>query len=93
MYTKGGFKNTSFDADEVLSWMDGVYYFQHVQLKDLEPVIRRWFGLDIAFDNPTLGDTRLSGMIEKQQLSGFLKDLETSSDIQHTISGNMLHLK
>ncbi|TZF81099.1 DUF4974 domain-containing protein [Pedobacter sp. BS3] len=93
VYTKDGFKTTSFDADEVLSWMDGVYYFQHVQLKELEPVISRWFGLNVAFDNPALGDIRLSGMIEKQQLTGFLKDLETSSDIQYTISGNVLHLK
>lgn len=88
-----GFSISSFDQDQTLSWINGVYYFQNSSLKEISSVINRWFDIEIVFETPQTADVRLSGMIEKQQLASFLKDLETSSDVQSRITPHKLYLK
>lgn len=88
-----GFSVTSFDQDQTLSWINGVYYFQNSSLKEISDVINRWFDIEIVFETPQIANIRLSGMIEKQQLTSFLKDLETSSDVQSRITPHKLYLK
>jgi len=88
-----GLSITNFDQEQTLSWIDGVYYFQNSSLKEIATVIHRWFAVDVIFENPQLANLRLSGLLEKQQLAAFLKDLETSSDIESKLVGNKLYFK
>lgn len=87
-----GFVTERFDREDVLSWMNGVYYFHNKPLSELRIVIKRWFDTDISFDKPELSEKRISGMIEKDELDSFLKDLQTTSDITYYQKGSSLHL-
>ncbi len=91
--SSSGFSKNDFDKEYVLSWINGTYYFQNARIEELSEVINRWFGLSVIVESPKLRELRLSGMLEKDQLPGFLKDLETSSNIQYHLSGNKLILK
>jgi len=94
IYSVGqGFSITSFDQDQTLGWINGIYYFQNSSLKEISSVINRWFDIEIVFETPQIAGIRLSGMIEKQQLTSFLKDLETSTDVQSKLKNNKLYLK
>lgn len=87
-----GFVTRDFDSDDVLSWMKGVYYFHNMPLSDLRPIIKRWFGTDLVFDDEGLGEKRISGLIEKNRLDEFLKDLRSSAHFGFYQEGNTLHL-
>ncbi len=88
-----GFSTQTFDAEDVLSWKEGVYYFRNVKLKELEPVILRWFDMSFGFDSNKYSDLAISGLIEKEQLDAFLKDLETSAEISYEITGKEIRFK
>lgn len=88
-----GFKTNPFDAEEVLSWREGVYYFYNLKIKDLAPLINRWFDMSLDFQSNRYNDFAISGLIEKGQLQAFLKDLEASADIKYEISGKEIRFK
>jgi transmembrane sensor len=91
--SSSGFSKNDFDKEYVLSWINGTYYFQNASIEELSEVINRWFGVNVIVESPKLGELRLSGMLEKDQLIAFLKDLQTSSNIQYQLTGNKLILK
>ncbi|WP_113663318.1 FecR family protein [Pedobacter nanyangensis] len=91
--TGKGFSVTAFDQDQTLGWINGTYYFQNNSLKEIAKVINRWFDVEVVFENPQLANFRLSGMLEKQQLAAFLKDLESASDIETKLANNKLYIK
>lgn len=88
-----GFKTHSFDAEEVLSWREGIYYFHNLRIKDLAPLISRWFDMSLDFQSNKYNDLAISGLIEKGQLQAFLKDLEASADINYEVSGKEIRFK
>lgn len=90
---KSGFKTKAFDADDVLSWKNGVYYFRNVKLRELSPLISRWFDMSLDFQTEKYNDLTISGLIEKGQLAAFLKDLETSAGIGYEIAGKEIRIK
>lgn len=87
-----GFTERAFDQDDVLSWMKGIYYFHNTPLSELKPVIERWFDIDVVFDQDELTDRRISGLLEKDELNNFLKDLQGTVHINFYQKGNTLHL-
>lgn len=91
--SSSGFSKNDFDKEYVLGWINGTYYFQNASIEELSEVINRWFGVNVIVESPKLGELRLSGMLEKDQLIAFLKDLQTSSNIQYQLTGNKLILK
>ncbi len=82
-----------FDKDDVLAWRKGIYYFHHVPLVELIPVIERWFGMQMEIERKDLGNLRISGLLEKNQISTFLKDLKSSSGINSRIEENVIYIK
>lgn len=87
-----GFTERAFDRDDVLSWMKGVYYFHNTPLAELTPVIRRWFGSEVVFDQEDLADKRITGLLEKNGLNDFLKDLSSTAHLNFYQKGSVLHL-
>ncbi len=91
---KSGFEIKSFDTDDILAWRRGVYYFHNVKIEELAPVISRWFdmSLDIV-PAEKYNELTVSGLIEKGQLEAFLKDLETSANIDYEVAGKVIKIK
>lgn len=77
-----GCKLTTFEADEVLSWMKGVYYFHNTPLSDLSKLLARWYNVQVKFDKAQDGNKTFTGMIVKNQpLQLFLGNIKMSNNI------------
>ena len=94
-YSKGsGFIKAPFSEDKVLSWMQGMYYFNHQSMGDISGVLLRWYNVKVVVDNLKINQMTLSGAIEKNKpLSVFLNNLQITSGITAVLEDNELHLK
>ena len=89
-----GYKVEPFDVETVVSWMDGIFYFDEAPLKDISNVINRWFNVQVIIDSPKLHHLTFTGSIEKDKsLEIFINNLETTSGIKAQLVGNELHLR
>ncbi|HEY9258413.1 FecR family protein [Chitinophaga sp.] len=80
-----------FEEGDALSWMKGISYFHNTTLQDMQPLLQRWFDVKVVFDHPMVGNTMVTGMVEKNKLPEFLQDLQTTTHIRYYFSGNQLH--
>ncbi|MBO9635194.1 MAG: FecR domain-containing protein [Chitinophagaceae bacterium] len=85
----------TFDPKYVLSWRNGLYYFNDASLTEISQVVPRWFGINLIIDDPNINSRRFTGVINrKQPVSVFLEDLKAIAGIESRFDkeGN-LHLK
>lgn len=93
-YTAGkGFTTGSFEEEEVLSWINGVYYFHNMPITELAQVASRCYGVTIVLDKDKFAGKSITGVMDKNKLLNFLNDLEAVTHITYSFSGNELHLK
>lgn len=86
-----GFLQERFDPTTVLSWKEGVYYFQGNTLLEISEIINRWFDLPVDFQLVELKSVRISGLLDKKDLKGFLHDLNTTAGVRAQIKDGVLH--
>jgi transmembrane sensor len=88
-------KQQAFDSKIVLSWRNGLFYFEEASLTEISKVTPRWFGIEVVIDNPSLYRRRFTGVLNRNQpLSVFLEDLKAISNIDSYIDkGKVLHFK
>lgn len=85
----------TFDPKYVLSWRNGLYYFNDASLTEISQVVPRWFGINLIIDDSNINSRRFTGVINrKQPISVFLEDLKAIARIGASFDkeGN-LHLK
>jgi len=88
-----GFSSTTFDQDDELSWMNGVYYFHDMPMEDLARLASRCYGLNIVVNKERLAAQSLTGVLEKGKLAEFLNDLATTAHIKYYYSNKDLYLE
>lgn len=88
-----GFAIHPFDQEEVLSWMDGVYYFHSMPLTELVGMASRFYGLHITLDEKKFAGVATTGLMDRNKLNDFLNDLQTTAHITYQLSGDELHIK
>ncbi|MGX5817761.1 FecR domain-containing protein [Chitinophaga lutea] len=82
-----------FDAEQALSWMEGVQYFHGADVEEMSRTIKRWYNLDVVIDNPLLTNLRIEGRLDKQRPIGeFLTVLQLARGVNHRIADNTVHL-
>jgi len=88
-------KISSFDEDEVLGWLNGMYYFTDVPLEDIIKVMPRWYGIHVVIDNKRLNRQMFTGGMDRNKpLSVFLDNLKRMIDIDYYIDDDgVLHFK
>jgi hypothetical protein len=92
-YRGEGFKVGGFDQDSLISWRSGIYYFNHVPLEQIRPVIYRWFGKELLFTDPSLATYRFSGALFKNKsIKEFLDNLSITSGIAYQMKGEKIYL-
>ncbi|MFC0318548.1 MULTISPECIES: FecR family protein [Olivibacter] len=90
---KSGFSQEKFDPLTVLSWKEGVYYFHGTTLLEISEMINRWFDLPVNFENGELKHIRISGLLDKKDLKGFLHDLNTTAGVRAMVIDGTLHFR
>lgn len=87
-----GFLKESFDLNEIVAWKEGLYYFRNTSLQEISHIVHRWFDIAIIFDNNNLKKKPITGLLDKKDLDGFLKDLQTTTGIHYQLRQDGLHL-
>ncbi|NSL86754.1 FecR family protein [Chitinophaga sp. Mgbs1] len=84
-----------FDADDELSWREGIYHFSNASLDELSKVIPRWFGVTVVIDNPKAANTIFSGRMSRDiPLMDLLLVLKETSAVDFYFSADStLHFK
>jgi ferric-dicitrate binding protein FerR (iron transport regulator) len=78
----GRITQAPFDPKKVLSWRQGIFYFDGAGLDDLSQVLARWFGIRTQLDEPSLADKRFVGALYKHRpLNSFLDNLKAIAHI------------
>jgi len=83
-----------FDAQELLSWRKGLYYFHNRSLGDIAQVLGRWFDVKVVFSTPDLMEQTFTGEINKTMpIKVVLSNLELSSGIRAQLKNGTLTFK
>lgn len=84
-----------FDAEDVLSWRQGIYVFRNATLAEMAGVINRWFGIAVTIDNPAAARRRFRGFIDrKQSVRPFLEGLKFTGQFNYYFDkDSVLHMQ
>jgi transmembrane sensor len=84
-----------FDTKYVLSWRKGLFYFNDASLAEISKVVPRWYGVNMAIDDPTIHSRRFTGVINRNRpIAVFLDDLKAIASIDSWFDkDSTLHLK
>ncbi|WPQ63384.1 FecR domain-containing protein [Chitinophaga sancti] len=92
---EGNLHEIPFDAEEILSWRQGIYIFQNANVNDMAKVITRWFGIQVIVDNPMKAHHKFRGSINKNQpIHVFLDGLKFTGQFDyHFDKDSVLHMQ
>ncbi|WP_119078877.1 FecR family protein [Chitinophaga alhagiae] len=84
-----------FDPKLVLSWREGLFYFNGATLAEINKIVPRWFGINTVIDNPNIRSREFVGALDRNQpIQVFLNDLKAISGIDSYIDAEeVLHFK
>lgn len=88
-----GFDLEKFDQEDVLSWISGTYYFYNLPVDKLSDIIFRCYGLHTVLDKTKFANRSVTGLMDRNKLTEFLDDLETTAHIKYSYTGDQLHLE
>jgi len=85
---------TRFDAEEVLSWQQGIYNFYNTPFSEAAAVISRWYGIEFIIDDPALNRRLFTGVIDRNQpLQEFLENMKATNGLEYEIRGERIHIR
>ncbi|SFD03226.1 FecR family protein [Chitinophaga sp. CF118] len=83
-----------FDEENDLAWLKDQYIFRHKTLKEIIPVLERWFDVQITFDNPAIAGKVVTGHIMRSdEINTVLRMLSIISNIDYYYKENIIHIK
>lgn len=89
-----GMDVTAFDRSEVLSWLNGEFFFHDASLEEIARVIARLYGIKVVLDSPSITNKHFSGVINKKKpVTAFLEHLQKTSEASYYYKDNALHFK
>lgn len=93
-YNKEGQQEISpFNQQDICGWMAGMYVFKEQALVTIIPVIERWFAVKVSLQEPSIGQKKFTGAIDKNlPLEHTLEVLKISGNLNSEISNGKLLL-
>jgi ferric-dicitrate binding protein FerR (iron transport regulator) len=86
------FKVKRFDENVTLGWRDGIFRFHNKPLGEIVPVMKRWFGLKVAFVATGIADVLFSGDLDKDKpVNEFLDELCWEKGLDYKIHDGTVH--
>ena len=81
----GAINRQRVDADRLLSWREGKLIFEDMTLSEIAPMLERWYGMTIQFENKSIQDCAVYTQFQDQPLQEVLMELELITGIAYTI--------
>lgn len=89
----GEMQKRTFKKEDVLSWMQGVYHFEHSTYASLAKVLERCYNVQVVFDNEAVANEIYDGRLEKSvPLRDFLEMLRMLKHIEYRLEDDTVHL-
>lgn len=83
----------AFDENITLGWRKGEYTYYNQPLSSIDAVIRHWYGKSLVFEDTTLTQKMLTGVIERDHpITEFLDGLKKTSGIAYHITAEKIYL-
>lgn len=84
---------STFDKDEVLSWMEGYYHFHNAPLSQIAGILERCYGYTVIIKNKTVAQKRFTGMIDKNKsVTDLLDRLSGGGEVRYTLTDGVVYL-
>ncbi|MVT39765.1 DUF4974 domain-containing protein [Chitinophaga oryziterrae] len=84
----------SFDEENELAWRNDQYIFRHSPLKEIMPVLERWYDVQIVFDNPATADKVVTGHIMRSDdITTVLNMLKKICNADYYYKENSIHIR
>lgn len=82
----------SFDPDKLLSWKEGYFVFDSMELVDIMKAVSRWYNISVVAKAP-IKNKKIGGTFPKNvPLVDFLKDLTLLSGVEFKINGKEVQI-
>lgn len=86
-------KEFVFFEDDVLGWLDGIYYFSNKDLESIMHTVHRTSGYNISIANEKIARLRFSGAYEKKlPITTLLEKFSASSSLRYSLKGREISL-
>jgi len=85
-------RNRRFSIEKVLSWKNGVLYFNKENLKNVVAKLERWYGVDILVNGNPPADFIVSGQFHKESLDNVLETMRYGRYFNYTIQNKTVTL-
>jgi transmembrane sensor len=84
----------TFSADNVLSWLNGTYYFSNMPLREIVNITNRVTGEDLYITDSKIANYRFSGALETDKpIKVLLENIKSSSSaVQYAIKDGRVEL-
>ncbi|SFE98067.1 FecR family protein [Chitinophaga sp. CF118] len=87
-------QSRQFDADNLLAWRQGQYYFSKATLQEVSEVISRWYGTQVIIDKSPISNKTFTGNLNRNRpLEEFLIGIHQLMDVEYYYQDDILHLK
>jgi len=89
----GNLIKRKFDSDRVLSWKDGIIYFNETDFADAVRVLERWYNVKFEINNvKNISSLKGTGTFKNESLENVLKALSYSLQFKYSIDGNNVNI-
>ena len=74
-------------------WKDGRLIFRNQSLEELEPMLERWFDVDIVFADEEVKKRRYTGVLIRESILEAISYFDLSNLVECQIQGNKIIIK
>lgn len=87
------FKISDYNPEEVLSWSDGVLFFENATMEEFVRKIERWYGIDIVIKRKQPVVKGITGIFKDQTLEEILIGVHEASEFEYEFKDGKLIIK
>lgn len=84
---------TTYDPKEVLSWSEGVLYFNDATMEQFVAELERWYGIDIVVERKTKIKKGIVGEFKDQSLEEILLGTHEASQFEYEFKNDKVIIK
>lgn len=91
--SNSGYTDELFDQNRDLGWLSGEAYLNNTPLKEIAPLLNRWYAIKTVFASPDIADIKLSGIVFRDKpITLFLSSIEFSSHLKATLKDSTVYI-
>ena len=91
--SNGQMIQSSFDPKKILSWRDGIIYFEDAVFEEVVEVLQRWYGKTIIVHNiEKAGQWQFSSEFNNETLDNVMQNISYSKNFGYTIEGETVNI-